>query len=237
MQEKPVAVVTGGNRGMGRALCAALAEHGFGVVLTSRNAEKGRQAVAELNAEGHLIEYTQLDVTNAAHIAALAEDCKSRLGRVDVLINNAGILAHDLSQPVSIFDDDAASISNTFVTNTLAPIMLTNALIPLMRTRNYGRIVNVSSGMGQLSDMGSYHAGYRISKTALNSATTICAAELAGSNIKVNAVSPGWVRTDMGGSNASRSVAEGIDTMLWLAMLPDDGPSGGFFQDRQPIPW
>ena len=121
--------------------------------------------------------------------------------------------------------------------NTLAPLMLSNALVPLMQARNFGRIVNVSSGMGQLDDMGAGHPAYRVSKAALNAVTRVLAAELVGTNIKVNALCPGWVRTDMGGQQADRSPQEGIETTLWLAQLPEDGPSGGFFRDRRPIPW
>ena len=115
--------------------------------------------------------------------------------------------------------------------------MLSNALVPLMQARNFGRIVNVSSGMGQLDDMGAGHPAYRVSKAALNAVTRVLAAELVGTNIKVNALCPGWVRTDMGGQQADRSPQEGIETTLWLAQLPEDGPSGGFFRDRRPIPW
>ena len=237
MSEQRVAVVTGGNRGMGFALCRELASKGYRVLLCSRNPDKGEAAAQELRDQSLDVLPVHLDVTNSAQISALTEICRNRLGRVDALINNAGILVDNLSEPVSILDANPESISASFEINTLAPVMVSNALIPLMRERNYGRIVNVSSGMGQLQNMGGCHAGYRISKTALNSATCIYAAELDTTNIKVNAVCPGWVRTEMGGGDAERSVEEGIDTTLWLATLPDDGPSGGYFRDRERIDW
>ncbi len=137
----------------------------------------------------------------------------------------------------SIFQADASLLRETFETNTLGPLFVAIALVPLMRRNDYGRIVNVSSGMGQLSDMDGGYPGYRISKTALNAVTVILARELEDTNIKVNAVCPGWVRTDMGGASATRSPEEGADTIVWLATLPDDGPSGGFFRDRRPIDW
>ena len=120
-------------------------------------------------------------------------------------------------------------------TNLIGPFLLCQTLIPLMQGR--GRVVNVSSGMGQLSEMGGGFPAYRMSKAGLNALTRIFARELEGTGVKVNAVCPGWVRTDMGGAGAARSVEEGVATTVWLATLPDDGPSGGLFRDRKPIPW
>jgi NAD(P)-dependent dehydrogenase (short-subunit alcohol dehydrogenase family) len=122
-------------------------------------------------------------------------------------------------------------------TNVYGVLRVTQALIPLMKKQNYGRIVNVSSGMGQLHDMGGGSTGYRISKTALNALTRIFASELQGTNILVNSVCPGWVKTDMGGENASRTPEEGVDTIVWLATLADGGATGGFFRDRKSIDW
>ena len=237
MNNNAVAVVSGGNRGMGMAACKALAEQGFHVVLGSRSTEAGEQSARNLVELGLSVEGVQLDVCNTAHIHSLAELLRERHGRIDVLINNAGILNDGEGESSSVFDANPDSILDSFQVNSLGPVLLSNALLPLMRERNYGRIVNLSSGMGQLDDMGGNHPGYRMSKTALNAATRIFAAELAATNIKVNAVCPGWVRTDMGGENADRSIEQGIDTTLWLATLPDDGPSGGFFRDRQSIAW
>ncbi|MEM7209787.1 MAG: SDR family oxidoreductase [Pseudomonadota bacterium] len=237
MHQNPVALVTGANRGMGLATCAALAQQHYTVLLGSRSLSGGESAAAPLRESGLDVRAVELDVDNADQIAALANTIKTDFDRIDVLVNNAGILVDPLTDDASIFDASREAVLSSFVTNTLGPVLLTNALLPLMRERNYGRVVNVSSGMGQLGDMGAGHAGYRISKTALNSTTAIYATELAGTNVKVNAMCPGWVRTDMGTEHASRSIAEGIDTTLWLATLPDDGPSGGFFRDRNPIDW
>jgi NAD(P)-dependent dehydrogenase (short-subunit alcohol dehydrogenase family) len=238
MNENPVAVVTGGNRGMGLPSCRALAEAGFHVLLASRELEAGKRAARPLCDEGLSVEAVKLEMTSQADIDALASYLKSTHDRVDVLINNAGILIDgDLDHPTSICDADVEVIRKTLEVNAIGPIMLTSALLPLMRQANYGRIVNISSGMGQLADMGGQHPGYRISKTALNAATRIFAAELEGSNITVNSVCPGWVRTDMGGANADRSVEQGIDTAIWLATSSDTRLTGGYYRDRKLIDW
>ena len=137
--------------------------------------------------------------------------------------------------PASVFNADIDTIRQAMETNTYGALRLAQALIPLMEGQ--GTVVNVSSGMGQLSDMNGCCPAYRLSKTALNAVTRILADELKDSGIKINSVCPGWVRTDMGGDNADRPVAEGAAGIVWAACLPEDGPSGGFFRDGQPIPW
>jgi NAD(P)-dependent dehydrogenase (short-subunit alcohol dehydrogenase family) len=156
------------------------------------------------------------------------------LGGLDALVNNAGVMP-DLGE-------SAASISLELVqqvleTNVLGAWRLCQAVVPLLRESPAGRIVNVSSGAGQLSDMRTGYPAYRMSKTALNALTRVLSGELAADGIKVNSACPGWVATDMGGAGAPRSLQEGADTPVWLATLPDDGPTGGFFRDRAPIPW
>jgi NAD(P)-dependent dehydrogenase (short-subunit alcohol dehydrogenase family) len=136
-----------------------------------------------------------------------------------------------------VLDSKLVTWRDTLETNLIGPLLLAQVLVPLMKRNGYGRIVNVSSGQGQLSDMGVGTPAYRVSKTALNALTRTLAAELKGSGILVNSMCPGWVRTDMGGAGAPRTVEQGADTAVWLATLPDDGPSGGFFRDRRPIPW
>jgi len=136
-----------------------------------------------------------------------------------------------------VLDSKLVTWRDTLETNLIGPLLLAQALVPLLKRNGYGRIVNVSSGQGQLSDMGVGTPAYRVSKTALNALTRTLAAELKGSGILVNSMCPGWVRTDMGGAGAPRTVEQGADTAVWLATLPDDGPSGGFFRDRRPIPW
>jgi len=159
---------------------------------------------------------------------------EEEFGRLDVLVNNAGI-----TDPWrgTAEDPDFDAVKDVLETNLFGAWRLAKAVLPLMRRNGYGRIVNLSSGMGQLSDMGGHSPGYRVSKTGLNALTRMLASELAAENILVNSVCPGWVRTDMGGSGARRSVEEGADTPVWLATLPNGGPSGGFFRDRKPIPW
>jgi len=237
MNDNPVAVVSGGNRGMGLATCKALAQQGFSVVLGSRNLRDGERAANALRAQELDVEAVELDVSSPAQIASLGELLRERFDRIDVLVNNAGIMEDGSDNSGSVFESDPGAIMESFKINSLGPVLLSNAVIPLMRERNYGRIVNVSSGMGQLEDRGDRHPGYRMSKTALNAATRIFAVELADTNIKINAMCPGWVRTDMGGEHADLSIEQGIDTTLWLATLPDDGPSGGFFRERKSFAW
>ncbi len=230
-----VAVVTGANRGIGFEISRQLALQGLQVLLTSRDEARGHIAAETLAAQGLAVTSRQLDVTDVASVAAFGQYLERGHARVDVLVNNAGILVERHATTLS--DLDTEVLRATLETNTIGVLRVTRAVLPLMRRAGYGRIVNLSSGLGQLSDMQSGTPAYRISKTALNAVTRILAAELNGVDIKVNAVCPGWVRTDMGGPNAERSVERGADTAVWLATLPSEGPSGGFFRDREPIPW
>lgn len=235
MSAAKIAVVTGGNRGIGFETCRQLAKLGLQVVLTSRDAEKGDRAAQTLSQEGLTVIPHPLIVTEPESVTQLVDFVQAKFGRVDVLVNNAGIyLDRDES---SVFEAEIDTIRETLETNTYAPLRLAQAIVPLMQSQNYGRIVNVSSGMGQLTDMGGGSVGYRLSKTALNAVTRILAAELQGTNILVNSVCPGWVQTDMGGVGATRSPAQGAETIVWLATLSDNGATGGFFRDRQPIAW
>ncbi|MBI3074476.1 MAG: SDR family NAD(P)-dependent oxidoreductase [Deltaproteobacteria bacterium] len=238
-----VAVVTGGNRGLGYATCDALASQGFHVVLTSRDDVKGKAAAARLAATAASIDFVRVDVERDDDVTRLVEFVTKTLGRIDVLVNNAGIALdgntalRDRPDALSVFAADFGVIRQTFETNTLGSLRVALAVIPSMRERNFGRIVNVSSGMGGLTEMNGGCPGYRLSKAALNAVTRILADELKGSNVLVNSVCPGWVRTDMGGESAPRLLAEGVAGIVWAATLPDGGPSGGFFRDGQPIAW
>lgn len=235
MTNRTIAVITGANRGLGRAAALRLAKHGHRVVATARRIADLEPLRAELARDRIEIDCRQVDVTVDDSVTDLRRWLAERHGRVDVLINNAGISIGRFN--MSILDLPLDDLRTTLETNLFGVLRVTQALLPLMRDSPGGRVVNLSSGMGQLADMGSGAAAYRISKTALNAVTRILAVELAGTPIKVNAVCPGWCRTDMGGPDAPRTAEEGIDTVIWLATLPDDGPSGGFFRDRQPIPW
>lgn len=234
-----LAVVTGANRGLGLETCRQLAQAGYQVILTSRDAAKGKAAVELLGRQGLQVIFHVLDVTLAASIEQLARDIERDSGRLDVLVNNAGVfldsIGSDDPAQDSVFDADVAMLRESMETNVYGPLRLCQLLIPLMQGR--GRVVNVSSGMGQLSEMNGCCPGYRLSKTSLNALTRIFADELKGTQVKVNSVCPGWVRTDMGGPGATLSKEQGAETIVWLATLPEDGPSGGFFRNKQPIPW
>lgn len=233
--EERVAVVTGANRGIGLEISRQLARKGLKVVLTSRSAAKGRAAIKALGETETVVQYHLLDVTSPVSIKALAAHVGERYGRVDVLVNNAGVMLDPRGSRV--LDSNAQTYRDTLETNLLGPLRMIQAVAPLMKKHCYGRIVNLSSGQGQLSDMGVGTPAYRVSKTALNALTRTLAADLEGSGILVNAMCPGWVKTDMGGPGAPRTVEQGADTAIWLATLPDGGPAGGFFRDRKPIPW
>src|SRR5688572_405335 len=237
-EQRRVAVVTGGNRGLGFGVAKALAEHGHRVVLTARNPEHAEVAAQELARENLDVVHFKLDVTKPAEAARLAAFINEHYERIDALINNAGVLPDGRNTPdYSVMMADPELVLKTFDTNTLGALRVTQALLPLMKAQNSGNIVNVSSGMGALTDMRGGSPAYRLSKVSLNALTRIFAAELAGTGIKVNSVCPGWVRTDLGGPHATRSVEDGVKGILWAAMLDESGPSGGFFRDAQPIDW
>jgi len=226
-----VALVSGGNRGIGLEVGRQLAERGITVILGSRDQESGKEASESLH--GNVLSH-QLDVADAKSVDRLASFVEGEFGRLDVLVNNAGI-SNDEGQRG--LDADLDRVREALETNLLGAWRLCKVAIPLMQRHGYGRIVNISTGMAALEDMGSGFPSYRVSKTALNALTRILASELRGSGILVNSVCPGWVQTDMGGSRASRTVEEGADTPVWAATLTNNGPTGGFFRDRRPIPW
>jgi NAD(P)-dependent dehydrogenase (short-subunit alcohol dehydrogenase family) len=193
--------------------------------------------VERLTEEGLQVAYHRVDVTVAEHGRRLARHLDRHYGRLDVLVNNAGVFLDSSRAGASALETRLDRLRRTMETNVYGALRLCQALVPLMQRHGYGRIVNVASGMGQLAEMGGRWPAYRVSKTALNALTRILAAELAGSNILVNSVCPGWVRTDMGGPKAERSVEQGVETIVWLATRPDGSPSGDFYRDRRRIPW
>jgi NAD(P)-dependent dehydrogenase (short-subunit alcohol dehydrogenase family) len=220
----PVALVSGANRGIGKEIARQLREdHGFTVLAGARDP-------SQVESVAGLIPIA-LDVSDDAGAATARERIGSDPGRLDVLVNNAGVYG----RPDRAADYDLAEAHEVFETNVFGAWRLLQAFLPLLRRSQHPRVVNVSSGAGQLADMGGGRTAYRLSKAALNALTRTTAAEEGG--VLINAMCPGWVRTDMGGASAPRSVEEGADTAVWLATLPDDGPSGGFFRNRRPIPW
>ena len=222
------ALVTGANRGIGFEAARQLARAGLDVVLTARDPDAGRAAAAELG-----LRCEQLDVSSDESVRAAAERLEHDGVAVDVLVNNAGVLLSG-----GILDVDDELVRDTLEVNLLGPLRTARAFMPGMIERGYGRVVNVSSGSGSLTEAGAYTPVYGISKAALNMLTRQLAFAAEGhGDVKVNAMCPGWVRTDMGGGAAPRSVEEGVDTIVWLATLPPDGPSNGFFRDRHPAAW
>ena len=233
-QSPRLALVTGANRGIGFEACRQLAQHGLRVLLTARDEGRGRRAAEGLRKEGWDVHFHRLNVTDTASIETALAFAEGELGGVDVLVNNAGVYLDEGVPGLSI---DLETVRRTMDVNSYGPLRLCQAVIPRMRRRRYGRIVNVSSGLGALASMGGGTLAYRLSKVSLNALTVILADEVRGSGILINAMCPGWVRTEMGGRNAPRSVEQGAETVVFLATLPDGGPSGVFFRDRNPIPW
>jgi NAD(P)-dependent dehydrogenase (short-subunit alcohol dehydrogenase family) len=230
MENERLALVSGGNRGIGLEVCRQLAERSYTVVMGSRDEEQGTAVAAGLP-DGVIVR--QLDVADPESVDRLSRSIEE-FGRLDILVNNAGISNDEGQRGV---DADLDRVKESLEANLFGAWRLCEMAIPLMRRNGYGRIVNVSTGLAALEDMGGGSPGYRVSKTALNALTRILASELRGSGILVNAVNPGWVQTDMGGSGATRSVEEGAEALVWAATLPNSGPTGGFFQDRRPVPW
>jgi len=235
---KKVALVTGANRGLGFETCRQLGKKGFQIILSSRQRENGIAATAKLAREGIDVEFIQLDVTDRGSIEKARDWIWEKYGRLDVLVNNAGIMLDPMENAsASALDMNVDILRRTFETNVSGPYQMCQVFIPLMKKNGYGRVVNVSSGMGQLSEMNGGYPGYRVSKTALNALTRIFADETTGSGILVNSICPGWVKTDMGGPQAELSVEEGVQTIVWAATLPEGGPTGGFFREKEAIAW
>ncbi len=256
---KRVAVVTGSHQGIGFEVCRQLGALDFQVVLTGPDKNKGKVAAQKLRSKGSDAVYHVLDVANGRQVFTLRDFVFKKFGRADVLVNNAGILldegrsklegivARNLKripkkvepgQGPSILDEDIDIFRATLEVNTLGALAMCQAFVPLMMKAGYGRVVNVSSSRGQLSSMGDDGApAYQMSKAALNTVTLMVADAARGKNVLVNSVCPGWTRTSLGGPNASRSVEKAAETIIWLATLPNNGPTGKFFTDKQCIDW
>lgn len=229
--ERQVALVTGATRGIGREVARQLAAAGYAVIVAARDAAKAEQYAEELGGARPL----QLDVGDPASVERAVEAVGADPGRLDVLVNNAGV---GLDFGVSSLEPDFDTIGKTLEINTFGAYRLAVGLVPLLRESAHPRIVNVSSGMGGVTEMGGWSPGYRISKASLNAVTRMLSTELADAGVLVNSACPGFVDTDMGGPmGAQKPVEDGAAGIVWLATLPDDGPSGGFFRDGRPLPW
>eukprot|EP00796_Vickermania_ingenoplastis_P011944 gene11944-8219_t len=231
------ALITGGNRGLGFETAAQLEKIGFTVIIGSRDEKKGKEAVRQLHQRGHTnIDCVQLDVTNEASVKKAAEVVKERFnGKLDALINNAGIYCPGESR----FQVDLDAVRRSYEVNVIGAMRVTNHFLDLVRKSPAGRIVNVSSDMASIqNNIGPLSAtAYSSSKAALNMYTANLAQELRDTAIKVNAGDPGWAQTDMGGAMAPLSVEEGTETTLYLATLPSNGPTGGYFYKKDRVPW
>ena len=228
-----VTLVTGGNRGIGFEVCRQLAQKGYTVVLGSRDASKGEEAAKRLQDEGLNVTAKQLDVTDEETLREVYGWLEGEHGRLDVLVNNAGI---DYDTDQNVLSADLERVRNVFDVNTLGPWRVAQVFVPLLKKSDHGRLVNVSSGAGELSSLSGGTPAYSMSKAALNALTLMLSAELKSSGILVNAAGPGWVATDMGGSGG-RPIEEGGKSVVWVATLPDDGPTGGFFRDGKRVEW
>ena len=228
---KRTVLVTGANRGIGLAIARQLADPGRAVLLGSRELKEGQAVAKSLRRPELDIEAAHVDLTNAESIDAALSQIQASGRHIDVLVNNAGVL-HE--KPLLELTD--TEISDSIAVHLAGPLRLIRTLAPGMVARGYGRIVNVSSGWGSFAEGMGGPGLYGITKAALNALTVRFSKELPHS-VKVNAMCPGWVRTRMGGESASRSPDDGADTAAWLATLPDNGPTGGFFRDRKPIKW
>jgi NAD(P)-dependent dehydrogenase (short-subunit alcohol dehydrogenase family) len=228
-----IALVTGANRGIGLEVVHQLAKRGLRVVLGARDQAKGEMAAKSLTQKGLSVFPYQLDVTDQPSIDRLCADVTTNFGRLDILVNNAAILYDTWQQATTA---DLNVVHTALETNLFGVWRMCQAFLPLLRQSDAGRIVNVSSESGSLASMGGGTPAYSVSKAALNALTRILAAELAETGILVNAISPGWVATDMGGAGG-RPVSQGAAGIVWAALLPDDGPTGGFFRDGKSLPW
>jgi len=229
---RPVAVVTGANRGIGRDVARQLAGRGFLVVAGSRDLDAGERTARQLDPAGGTVVARRLDVTDPDTIQATADWTAQHAGRTDVLVNNAAI-HYDTWQQAQ--NADLTVVREALDTNLLGAWRTTQAFLPLLRRSPHARIVNVSSEGGSISGMTGGTPAYGVSKAALNALTRLLAGELRAAGILVNTVCPGWTDTDMG--PGGRPVAAGAASVMWAVLLPDDGPTGGFFRDGQPLPW
>lgn len=250
MGDQQIALITGANRGLGFEMCRQLAAQGALPILSARNLEAAESATRTLREERLNVVPMQLDITSNDDIDRVAQIIDKEYGRLDILINNAAVLLDINVQPSQLSEQD---LRQSFEVNFFGPYQLTQRMTPLLRKSSRGRVVNMDTGVASLNQLADPESplkedicpAYQTSKAALNALTLVFAKELAADGIKVNSACPGWVMTDMGHEDLPdygeaarpKTIAEGVDTPIWLATLPDDGPTGGFFTDRQPRPW
>lgn len=233
--QKKIALITGANRGIGYETARQLAQQDVEVILTSRNEVKGQQAAEKLTKEGLSVHYLPLEVDNVQHVTKLKDEVLGRFGRLDILINNAGIY---LDEGQGILSITTEVFESTLHTNLFGPFYLCQAFLPIMEKNGYGRVVNVSSGYGALNELDSPHtASYKLSKNALNALTRLLASSVDSQKVKVNVADPGWVKTDMGGPSAPGTPQVAAEGIVWLATLSDNGPSGKFFYNKKITSW
>jgi len=230
--DRPVAVVTGGNRGVGREICRQLALLGYGVVLCSRDLRKGELAAKELDPEGERIVACQLEVDSTPSVEAMAEWVKGRFGRTDVLVNNAST---PFDRWATASNADLGTVAEALDVNLFGAWRVIHVLLPMLRASSRPRIVNVSSEGGSIAVMTGGSPAYGVSKAALNALTRLLAAEVARDGILVNAVCPGWVANEA--HPGGRTVAQAAASVIWAVTLPNGGPTGTFTRDGQPYPW
>ncbi|MCA0986771.1 SDR family oxidoreductase [Guptibacillus algicola] len=230
---KKTALVTGSNRGIGFEIARQLGKQGVTVIMTARDKEKGIKAMEELKEEDLDVHFYELDITSDSSVKHLYSEIYKNFHKLDILVNNAGVF---IDQDFTVLEVDRDTVSKTMETNTYGPLFLTQALISLLKNSEDGRVINVSSGLGSGNSIGESHPAYSLSKAALNIVTIQLADALRDKGIKVNAMCPGWVKTDMGGAGAMRSVQDGADTAVWLS-LAELSTTGKFFRDRKMIDW
>ncbi|MCB9091363.1 MAG: SDR family NAD(P)-dependent oxidoreductase [Halobacteriovoraceae bacterium] len=236
-----LAIVTGANRGLGKATSLELANRGYQVIMMGRDEKKIHRAADEVNnnkTDGEAIAFVA-DVQNMQQILDLKKFVESQWKALDVLVNNAGVFngTTPVTNDPTVANTEVKTIEETFSVNTLGPFRMIKTFWDLLQKSPNACVVNVSSGMGQLSEMEGGYIAYRMSKSALNTLTRVCAKEFPGHNVKINSVCPGWVKTDMGGANATREIDHGISGIVWAATLDTNGPTGQFFRDGSPIAW
>lgn len=242
-QNQRIALITGANKGIGFETAKQLGRQGITVLLGARDEKRGGEAAAALKGENIDARFVRIDVVDPASIAAAAEQVGREFGRLDILVNNAGVMVGAGDGPASTTSDDV--LRRTFEANFFGLAAVTRSFLPLLRKSRAGRIVNLSSILGSIAEHADPNSGihnmkvtaYDCTKAAVNMYTNHLAHELKGTKVKVNAAHPGWVKTDMGGERAPMELADGAKTSVWLATLPDDGPSGGFFHMQVHMRW